>query len=71
MDCEPLSSADVRQIDGRTCMTAKSRILKPVAIEREIGERARAAKLKLRFDKGVRRLNGDLRTTLAGVLPEG
>jgi hypothetical protein len=52
-------------------MTAKSRILKPVAIEREIGERARAAKLKLRFDKGVRRLNGDLRTTLAGVLPEG
>ena len=52
-------------------MTAKSRILKTVTIEREIGERARAAKLKLRFDKVVRRLTGDLKATLAGVLPEG
>ena len=52
-------------------MTATSRILKTVAIEREIGESARAAKLKLRFDKVVRRLTGDLKATLAGVLPEG
>ncbi len=52
-------------------MTAKSQILKTVTIEREIGERVRAAKLKLRFDKVVRRLTGDLKTTLAGVLPEG
>jgi hypothetical protein len=52
-------------------MTAKSRILKTTTIEREIGERARAAKLKLRFDKVVRRLTGDLKATLAGVLPEG
>jgi predicted phosphohydrolase len=52
-------------------MTAKSRILKTTAIEREIGERARAAKLQLRFDKVVRRLTGDLKATLASVLPEG
>jgi len=52
-------------------MTAKSRILKTVTVEREIGERARAAKLKLRFDKVVRRLTCDLKATLAGVLPEG
>ena len=52
-------------------MTATSRILKTVAIEREIGESARAAKLKLRFDKVVRRLTDDLKATLAGVLPEG
>jgi hypothetical protein len=52
-------------------MTAKSRIVKTTTIEREIGEKARAAKLKLRFDKVVRRLTGDLKATLAGVLPEG
>lgn len=52
-------------------MTPKSRILETTTIEREIGERARAAKLKLRFDKVVRRLTGDLKATLAGVLPEG
>ncbi len=52
-------------------MTAKSRILTTTTIEREIGERARAAKLKLRFDRLVRRLTGDLKATLAGVLPEG
>ena len=52
-------------------MTAKSRILKTTTLEREIGERARAAKIKLRFDKVVRRLSGDLKATLAGVLPEG
>ncbi|HEY3852454.1 MAG TPA: hypothetical protein VGL87_15875 [Steroidobacteraceae bacterium] len=52
-------------------MAATSRILKTTPIEREIGERARAAKLKLRFDKVVRRLTGDLKATLAGVLPEG
>ncbi len=52
-------------------MTAKSRILKATTIELQIGERARAAKLKLRFDKVVRRLTGDLKATLAGVLPKG
>ena len=52
-------------------MTVKSPIPETSAIEREIGERARAAKLKLRFDKVVRRLTGDLKTTLAGVVPEG
>jgi hypothetical protein len=52
-------------------MTAKSQILKTTTVEREIGERARAAKLKLRFDKVVRRLTGDLKATLAGILPEG
>ncbi len=71
MDFEPLSSADVRQIGGHTRMTTKSRILKTTAIEREIGEIARAAKLQLRFDKVVRRLTGDLKAMLASVLPEG
>ena len=52
-------------------MAAKSRILKTTTIEQEIGERARAAKLRLRFDKVVRRFAGDLKATLAGVLPEG
>ncbi len=52
-------------------MIAKSRILITTTIEREIGERARAAKLKLRFDRVVRRFTGDLKATLAGVLPEG
>ena len=52
-------------------MAAKSRMLKTVTIEREIGDRARAAKLKLRFDKVVRRVTGDLKTRLADVLPEG
>jgi hypothetical protein len=52
-------------------MTAKSRILKTTTLEREIGKRARAAKLRLRFDKVVRRLTGDLKALLAGVLPEG
>ena len=52
-------------------MTAQSRILKTTTIEREIGERARAAKLKLRFDKAVRRLTGDLKATLAGVVADG
>jgi hypothetical protein len=52
-------------------MTAKSRTLKTTTIEREIGEKARAAKLRLRFDKVVRRLTVDLKATLAGVLPEG
>lgn len=45
-------------------MTAKSRILKTTTFEREIGERAKAAKLKLRFDTVVRRLTGDLKATL-------
>ena len=52
-------------------MTAKSRMLKTVTIEREIGDKARAEKLKLRFDKVVRRVTGDLKTALASVLPEG
>ena len=52
-------------------MTAKAQILTTTTIEREIGERAKAAKLKLRFDKVVRRLSGDLKATLAGILPEG
>ena len=46
-------------------------MVKTVTIEREIADSARAAKLKLRFDKVVRRVTGDLKTTLAGVLPEG
>lgn len=44
-------------------MTAKSRTLTTITIEREIGERAREAKLKLRFDRVVRRLTGDLKAT--------
>jgi hypothetical protein len=52
-------------------MTAKSRILEAATIELEIGERAGAARLTLRFDKVVRRLTGDLKATLTGVLPEG
>ncbi len=71
MDCEPLSSADVRQIDGRTCMTSKSRMLKLTTVEREIGEGVRAAKLQLRFDRVVQRLAGDLKATLASARPEG
>jgi len=52
-------------------MTAKARIPNPATIEREIGERARAAKLRLRFDKVVQRLTRNLKARLAGVLPEG
>jgi len=50
-------------------MTSKSRLLKIPTVEREIGERGRAAKLRLRFDKVVRRLTGNLKATLASVLP--
>jgi hypothetical protein len=46
-------------------------MLKITTVEREIGERVRAAKLKLRFDRVVRRLAGDLKATLASALPEG
>jgi hypothetical protein len=52
-------------------MTSKSRTLKITTVGREIGARARAAKLQLRFDRVVRRLTGDLKETLASVLPEG
>ncbi len=52
-------------------MTAKLRVLKTNTIEREIGEAAQAANLKLRFDKVARRLSDDLKTTLAGILPAG
>ena len=52
-------------------MNARSRTLKTTTIERDIGERAKAAKLKLRFDKVVRRLAGALEATLAGALPQG
>jgi hypothetical protein len=34
-------------------------MLKITTVEREIGERARAAKLQLRFDRVVRRLTSD------------
>ena len=40
------------------------------AIEREIAERAAAAKLRLRFDKAVVRLVGRLKAALAGIVPE-
>jgi hypothetical protein len=60
----------MEQIGGQADMTAKLRVLKTNAVEREIGEAARAAKLKLRFDKVARRLSDDLKTTLAGILPE-
>jgi len=46
-------------------------MLKITTVEREIGERVWAAKLQLRFDRVVRRLTGDLKATLSGVLPEG
>ncbi len=52
-------------------MQPRSRISKPASIETEIVETARAGKIKLRFDKVVRRLTGDLKAALAGVLPEG
>jgi len=52
-------------------MTAKLRLLKITTIEKEIGERAKAAKLKLRFDKVVHRLAGNLKATLAEIVPEG
>lgn len=52
-------------------LIATSRTAKTTALEREIGEKARAARLKLRFDKVVRRLGGELKAALAGVMPDG
>jgi len=46
-------------------------MLKITTVERDIGERVRAAKLQLRFDRVVRRLAGDSKATLASALPEG
>jgi hypothetical protein len=39
-------------------------------IEREIAEGAKAAKIRLRFDKAVLRLVDGLKASLAGVVPE-
>jgi hypothetical protein len=51
-------------------MNAKSPVVEPAAIEREIAEQAAAAKLRLRFDKVVVRLVGGLKAALTGVVPE-
>jgi len=41
------------------------------SVEREIVERAAAAKLRLRFDKVVVRVVGRLKAALSGIAPEG
>ncbi len=46
-------------------------MLKITTVEREIGERVRAAKLQPRFDRVVRRLTRDLKATPASARPEG
>ena len=40
-------------------------------IEREIAERIRAEKIRLRFDRVVRRFNNNLKAALAAIVPEG
>jgi hypothetical protein len=52
-------------------MSAPSRATDPSAVEREINERAAAAKIRLRFDKSVQRLLDGVKASLAGAIPEG
>jgi hypothetical protein len=52
-------------------VTAEPPVIEVAMIEREIAERIKAAKLRLRFDKAVLRLVDSLKASLAGVVPEG
>jgi hypothetical protein len=52
-------------------MIAKLPTVETTLVEREISARAKAAKLRLRHDKVVRGLDGDLKAALTGVLPKG
>ncbi|WP_395020553.1 hypothetical protein [Dongia sp.] len=52
-------------------MSARAPVRDPSAAEREIHERAAAAKIRLRFDKSVQRLLDDVKTALADAIPDG
>lgn len=51
-------------------MSTESRIPGGVKIEQEIVDAIRAAKHKLRFDRVVQRLSGDLKANLASAVPD-
>ena len=50
---------------------ALSRATDPSPVEREIHERAAAAKIRLRFDRSVLRLLDGVKAALADAVPEG
>lgn len=52
-------------------MSPKASVIYTSTIEREIVERIAAAKLRLRFDRVVRSLVGDLKAELTELMPEG
>ncbi len=52
-------------------MTAESHRTETVTIEREIAERIRVEKIRLRFDKVVRGFSNNLQAALAATVPEG
>ena len=58
-------------LEGHVTIAAESPLIDADTVEREIIERLRAAKLRLRFDKVALRLVGGLKAALAKVVPEG
>lgn len=52
-------------------MKSPVRATDPSAVEREIHERAAAARIRLRFDKSVQRLLDGVKTALADAIPDG
>ena len=58
-------------LEGHVTIAAGSPLIDADTVEREIIERLRAAKLRLRFDKVALRLVGGLKAALAKVVPEG
>ena len=52
-------------------MTAEPQVTETATIEREITERIRAEKIRLRFDRVVRGFNNNLKAALAAIVPEG
>lgn len=60
----------VVEVIGDDRLSAPLMAAEPAMIEREIAERLKAAKLRLRFDKVALRLIGGLRSALAEIVPD-